>query len=95
LTSMDPDVAARLLGEELEDALADLSHGQAAPRLLAVRPPPDLGPSTAFEITLLSGSRRYETTLATGLAMAYLADEEAAVDEWKRWVMRLFERLSS
>jgi hypothetical protein len=67
LTSMDPDVAARLLGEELEDALADLSHGQAAPRLLAVRPPPDLGPS----------------------------DEEAAVDEWKRWVMRLFERLSS
>jgi hypothetical protein len=63
---MNPDEAARLLREELEDALADLSDRPAKARVLAV-----------------------ETDLPTGLAMAYLADEEAAVDEWKSWVAGL------
>jgi hypothetical protein len=90
---MNPDEAARLLREELEEALADWRHGPANATVLALRPPPDLAPDTCFRIRVSLGPHTVEADLPTGLAIAYLADEEAAVDEWKRWVARLWQRL--
>jgi len=90
---MNPDLAARLLHEELDDALAELSHGEATAYSLAVRPPADLAADTAFRIRVSRGPLVLETAMSTGLAVAYLADEEAAVDEWKRWVASLRQRL--
>lgn len=91
---MSPDEAARLLREELEDALAEGTAGPATACTLAVQPPPDLAPDTCFQVRASLGPRTVESDLPTGLAMAYLADEEAAVDEWKRWVADLRQRLS-
>jgi hypothetical protein len=92
--SVNPDLAARLLHEELDDAFADPSDGQATEYSLAVRPPADLAADTAFRIRVSRGPLVLETDLPTGLAVAYLADEEAAVDEWKRWLADLRQRLS-
>jgi hypothetical protein len=91
---MNPDVAARLLREELEDALADPGEGPAKAIALTVLPPIDLAPDTSFRIRASLGPHTVETNLPTGLAIAYLADEEAAVDEWKSWVGGLRQRLS-
>lgn len=86
---MNPDVAARLLCEELEDALADPAGGPAKAVALTIVPPADLSPDTSFRIRASLGPHSVETDLPTGLAVAYLADEEAAVDEWKSWVAEL------
>lgn len=89
---MNPIEAALELHGELEAALADEGAGVA--RVLAVRPPPDLGADRVFHITLaLPGSRDHTVDLPVALAMGYLADEEAAVDEWKTWVVELVGRL--
>ncbi|UCC71213.1 MAG: hypothetical protein JSV86_12560 [Gemmatimonadota bacterium] len=90
---MHPDEAASQLREELEDALADLAEGRVEGPVRAVLPPPDLGPDTSFSVELSTGSQLTRVSLPTGLAMAYLADEEAAVDEWKCWVAALRERV--
>ncbi|NIN72373.1 MAG: hypothetical protein GTO46_10750 [Gemmatimonadetes bacterium] len=86
---MNPDEAARLLREELEETLADPGDGPATPIGLTIVPPADLAPDTAFRIRASRGPHMVETDLPTGLAIAYLADEEAAVDEWKSWVAGL------
>ncbi|MGD2216512.1 MAG: hypothetical protein PVJ64_07135 [Gemmatimonadales bacterium] len=91
---MNPEVAARLLSEELYEALAP-SDASAKAYALTVRPPADLAPDTSFRIHASLGSHALETDLPTGLAIAYLADEEAAVDEWKQWVAGLRQRLLS
>jgi hypothetical protein len=90
---MLPHEAALLLQAELQQALADLSESAGEAHIRDVRPPPDLGPGTAFRVSAASGSCRVELELPSGLAVAYLADEEAAVDEWKHWVAALVERL--
>ena len=92
---MSPDDAARLLQEELEDALAQEPAGPPATLALAVRPPPDLAPDTCFRVRASLGPLTVESDLPTGLAIAYLADEEAAVDEFKSWVAELRQRLSN
>jgi hypothetical protein len=92
---MTPNEAARLLREEIADALADLGGPAAAACLRAVRPPRDLGPDGCFQITASAGPRPLDFELPSGLAMAYLADEEAAVDEWKRWIVQVWRVLES
>jgi hypothetical protein len=90
---MEPVEAAVELQGELEAALEDEGAGADA-RVLAVRPPPDLGADRVFRIMLaLPGSRDQTVDLPVPLAMGYLADEEAAVNEWKSWVVELVERL--
>lgn len=90
---MNPIEAALELHGELEAALEDEGAGERA-RVLAVRPPPDLGADRAFHVTLaLPGSPDRTVDLPAALAMGYLADEEAAVDEWKTWVVELVGRL--
>jgi hypothetical protein len=91
---MNPEAAAHLLREELEDALADPGDGPAKAVALTINPPADLAPDTSFRIRASLGTNSVDTELPTGLAIAYLADEEAAVDEWKSWVARLRQRLS-
>jgi hypothetical protein len=83
---MNPDYAARLLREELEDALLDPGHPPPKAFALTVHPPADLAPDTSFRIRASLGPHTAEADLPSGLAIAYLADEEAAVDEWKNWV---------
>jgi hypothetical protein len=81
--------------EELEEAFIDLGGEGHGVRITAVGPPPDLGPDTAFELTIDRGADASPVVieLPTSLAMGYLADEEAAVDEWRHWVHRLWEQL--
>ncbi|NIQ97625.1 MAG: hypothetical protein GWN87_28220, partial [Desulfuromonadales bacterium] len=47
---MNPEAAAHLLREELEDALADPSDGPARAIALTIDPPSDLAPDTSFHI---------------------------------------------
>jgi hypothetical protein len=90
---MNPDLAARLLREELEDALVDPGDGSAEAVALSVLPPVDLAPDSCFQIRASLGPRTVVSDLPSGLAIAYLADEEAAVDEWKSWVAGLRQSL--
>ncbi len=94
---MNPREAAERIREELTEALAEaVAHGSD----LVVRhvsAPPDLGADRHFEITLSSRRdprRTLRVDLPASLAMGYLADEEAAVDEWRRWVQSLRERFA-
>ncbi len=90
---MHPQEAARLLRGELEDALAHPGDGPARAVALTILPPADLAPDTAFLVRASLGRQTLEVDLPTGLAIGYLADEEAAVDEWKSWVAALLARL--
>ncbi len=85
---MSPDEAADALREELEETLADID-GMPGSRISSIEPPRDLGADTYFHVTIDTGRGQVSRRLPTGLAMAYLADEEAAVDEFKRWVRTL------
>lgn len=90
---MTPEEAARLLAEELEAALGELSGPAARARINTVYAPPDFGPDRSFRIALLSSSGdTVELALPATLALAYLADEEAAVDEWRAWVREIWKR---
>ena len=96
MTPMTPEEVADELRGELEASLAD-SLGEARHlRVRQIRPPSDLGVDRAF-VVLLEGDdgRQREFSLPAGLATAYLADEEAAVDEWRAWVDTVSEVLSA
>ena len=84
---MTPEEAARALHEELDAAFADPTLVGASPRILSILAPEDLAADRTFAVTLQLGDADPVTLhLPAGLAIAYLADEEAAVDEWRRWV---------
>ena len=87
------DVALEIL-EELEEALSDLD-GSEGLHVRDVQPPDDLAPDTFFVVTV-SGADGKPTAieLPTSLAIGYLADEEAAVDEWRLWVRAVAQRHS-
>jgi hypothetical protein len=85
---MSPDEAADGLREELEEILAEID-GMPGSLIRSVEPPRDLGADTYFRVTIDTRRGLVCCPLPTGLAMAYLADEEAAVDEFKRWVRAL------
>ncbi len=91
---MTPKEAAQLLRDELEAALTDLAGESSTHRVAHVLPPEDLSADTCFRITLLSEAGSAELELSTRLAMGYLADEEAAVDEWRHWVHEVWDRLA-
>jgi hypothetical protein len=90
---MHPQEAARLLRGELEDALARPGDRPARAVALTILPPADLAPDTSFRVRACLDPHTVEVDLPTGLAMGYLADEEAAVDEWKHWVSGLIKCL--
>jgi hypothetical protein len=85
------DIAFQIL-EELEDALIDFDGAEGL-HVRGVSPPDDLAADTFFVVTV-SGKEREPTEieLPTPLAIAYLADEEAAVDEWRLWVRAVAQR---
>lgn len=93
---MSSDEAAALVKEELVETLAQRAPGGTSLRVISVEPPPaDLGPDTCFQLLLSNTERRpasIRVALPTTLAIGYLADEEAAVDEWRNWVHELLER---
>ena len=96
---MSPDEAAALVKEELVETLALLMPGGGSLRVISVEPPPrpatDLGPDTCFQLLLSSSKHQpasVRVALPSTLAIGYLADEEAAVDEWRNWVHQLLER---
>ncbi len=93
---MTPEELARSLMEDLEETLRDLVGSARLPRVRAVRPPADLAPDSLFVIELRrADGEPLQIELPVPLAAGYLADEEAAVDEWKRWVEELAGRLRS
>ncbi len=85
---MTPGEAADELREEIEAALVGIGRASAV-RVQSVEPPEDLGADTCFQVTIVSERGSGAFDLPTGLAMAYLADEEAAVDEFKLWLQSL------
>lgn len=92
---MDPDRAAAAIGGELQATLDDPETGLTRAQVRSVAAPADLGADRTFLITLsIPGSRDHVAELPVPLAIGYLADEEAAVDEWKGWVADLSRRLS-
>ncbi len=84
---------ARLIHEELEEALGD-ADPQVDIRVELVEAAEDGAPNTCFLIRLCFPSRGTRATiqLPSTLALGFLADEEAAVDEWRHWVHNLLER---
>lgn len=92
---MDPQRAADAIGEELETALQDEEIGLSGAHVRSVTAPADLGADRTFRIVIaMPGSPDHNVRLPVPLAMGYLADEEAAVDEWKTWVAALARRLA-
>ncbi len=90
---MGPEEAARLLGEELEEYLAELAGASAAPGL-KIHPPPELSADRSFRICVSPArGADLEIELPVNLALGYLADEEAAVDEWRLWLHALWDRV--
>ncbi len=90
---MTPQELADRLREELQDAFAQ-PPGASAARIDSVLPPQELAPGTSMHITATNASgEAVEIELPTTLAIGYLADEEAAVDEWKIWLAELVRRL--
>lgn len=90
---MTPEELAQSLREELEEALAE-AIGVKPVAVIGIAAPPDLGPDRSFIISLRFGrGAPLEIALPVPLAAGYLADEESAVDEWKRWVAELAVRL--
>ncbi len=93
---MSPEEAARLLREELSDSFAEIGAEAAGLRLHSIQPPAALHAESVFLIAVHSPDRgTVELELPANLAVGYLADEEAAVDEWKRWVAELRRRLQT
>lgn len=86
---MSPEEAAVVLCGEIEAALAAVGGSASAVQLRSVEPPVDLGADRCFRVVIESRDGRVAVDLPAGLAMAYLADEEAAVDEFKTWVAGL------
>ena len=93
---MTPQEAAQALREELDEALADLAGSNELASVLAVQPPAQIGPDSSCRVAVRAGkARTVEAMLPSNLAIGYLADEEAAVDEWRHWVNDLWKRLTA
>lgn len=92
---MTPEEAAHELEEELEAALADLAPAGPRVEVRVVHRPIDLGPEASFRLTVRPATGRPAIVIEVPvtLVIGYLADEEAAVDEWRRWVRDLRQRL--
>ena len=90
---MTPHELAKLIKDELAEALCDLELTQS-PQVLDVVPPALLDAETSLSITIAdTAGKLVELELPSSLAIGYLADEEAAVDEWRIWVQEIVSRL--
>ena len=91
---MEPKEAAERTREEIEAWLDDWEGGEAV--LQSVEAPPHLAADTRFTLIFTNPRTRESRVvhLPTGLALGYLADEEAAVDEWKNWLHSVLTDLS-
>jgi hypothetical protein len=90
---MTPQELAAALQDELQDALTDLTNDESL-YVNSVIPPADLEAASSLLVTVTSDAgKSLALELPSTLAIGYLADEEAAVDEWKAWVSRLCQRL--
>jgi hypothetical protein len=91
---MKPQELAQQIMEELAVALTDLEPPQHLQVVDII--PPDLLDAETFLSVVIADSRgkTAELTLPSSLALGYLADEEAAVDEWRIWVQEIAARLS-
>ncbi|UCF20075.1 MAG: hypothetical protein JSU87_01300 [Gemmatimonadota bacterium] len=90
---MGPEEAAQLLAEEIEECLAELAGATAAPGV-EIQPPRELRADRSFWLSVYPGiGAAFEFELPVNLALGYLADEEAAVDEWRLWLHTLWQRV--
>lgn len=76
----------------LEMALEDYAGAEQPIYVRVDDPEPEEAPGSFFVI-VRTGDAQVQTRLPVALASAYLADEEAAVDEFKRWMRELLARL--
>jgi len=92
---MDREELSRLLLEELAEALSDLCDDAQTASVESVTPPATLEPGACFRVKLsLAPGRTLDVDLPANLAIGYLADEEAAVDEFRHWLHELGPRLN-
>jgi hypothetical protein len=92
---MDREELSRLLLEELAEALADLSDDAQIVGVQAVTPPATLEAGASFRVKLSPApGLSLDVDLPANLAIGYLADEEAAVDEFRLWLHDLRTRLN-
>jgi len=92
---MTPHELAKLIKDELAEALSDLEPTQPL-QVLDVVPPALLDAETSLSITIAdTAGKLVELALPSSLAIGYLADEEAAVDEWRIWVQVIVSRLAA
>lgn len=90
---MDRLETARAIFDELSEAFRDLDEAGTV-KVLDVSAPTELTPTTSFHVTLQAGSAAaVALALPATLAIGYLADEEAAVDEWRHWVHQAWQAL--
>lgn len=90
---MTPQELASDIHDELADALADLELWPRLP-VIEVAAPDRLDADSFLHVTLASADgARASLALPSSLAVGYLADEEAAVDEWRLWVQEIAARL--
>lgn len=92
---MTPHELAQNVKDELAEAIADLE----LPRPLSVVdvvPPTRLDADTYLSVILATADgTAAEIALSSSLAVGYLADEEAAVDEWRLWIHDLAAKYAS
>jgi len=92
---MDHEELSRLLLEELAETLSDMPDDAPAVRVESVTPPPILEAGACFRVKLSPDPEHsLDVDLPVNLAIGYLADEEAAVDEFRHWLHDLWQRLN-
>jgi hypothetical protein len=90
---MRPQELASDIQDELADALIDLELPQRL-SVIEVVPPDQLDAESCLYVTLASADGTTASLeLPSSLAVGYLADEEAAVDEWRLWIQEIAARL--
>ncbi len=91
---MTPHELAEQIRDELTEALSDLELPQPL-QVLDVVPPALLDAETSLSVTIAgSAGKPVQLALPSSLAIGYLADEEAAVDEWRIWVQEIVNRVA-
>ncbi len=91
---MTPEELARQIKEDLADALTDLELPERL-QVLDITPPDLLDAETFLYVTIAGiGGKTAKLALPSSLAIGYLADEEAAVDEWRLWIRESVARLA-
>ncbi len=92
---MDRHELSRLLRDELAEALTDMGDLLEPMSVESVTPPRVLEAGASFRVRLLaSRGRRLDADLPANLAIGYLADEEAAVDEFRQWLYEQRKKLT-